>query len=47
MADAGFVVHLPDERRWSLGPSAFEVGMGYDWMAYWIHRCSRMDRKSL
>ena len=29
MADAGFVVHLPDERRWSLGPSAFEVGMGY------------------
>jgi len=29
LTDAGFVVHLPDERRWTLGPSAFEIGMAY------------------
>jgi DNA-binding IclR family transcriptional regulator len=29
MTAAGFVVHLPEERRWSLGPSAFEIGMAY------------------
>lgn len=26
---AGFVVHLPDERRWGLGVSAFELGSAY------------------
>jgi len=25
----GFVVHLPDERRWALGLTAFEVGSAY------------------
>lgn len=25
----GFVVHLPDERRWGLGVAAFELGGGY------------------
>lgn len=25
----GFVVHLPEERRWSLGPTAFSVGQAY------------------
>lgn len=29
LTENGFVVHLPDERRWTLGPSAFEVGMAY------------------
>jgi DNA-binding IclR family transcriptional regulator len=29
LTDAGFVVHLADEHRWTLGPSAFEVGMAY------------------
>lgn len=29
MTEAGFVVHLADERRWTLGPSAFEIGMAY------------------
>lgn len=29
LTETGFVVHLPDERRWTLGPSAFEVGMAY------------------
>ncbi|GAA4824419.1 IclR family transcriptional regulator [Nocardioides caeni] len=29
MADEGFVVHLPDERRFGLGVAAFEVGSGY------------------
>jgi DNA-binding IclR family transcriptional regulator len=29
LTDAGFVVHLTHERRWSLGPSAFEIGMAY------------------
>jgi DNA-binding IclR family transcriptional regulator len=29
MIDEGFVVHLPDERRYGLGVAAFEVGSGY------------------
>ena len=29
LRESGFVVHLPEERRWALGPVAFEVGMAY------------------
>lgn len=29
MADEGFVVHLPDERRYGVGVAAFEVGSGF------------------
>jgi DNA-binding IclR family transcriptional regulator len=29
LADAGFVVHLPDDRRYGLGVSAYELGTGY------------------
>ena len=29
MADEGFVVHLPEERRYGLGVAAFEVATGY------------------
>ncbi|HLP22635.1 MAG TPA: IclR family transcriptional regulator [Microbacteriaceae bacterium] len=29
MAEHGFVLHYPEERRWGLGPSAFELGGGY------------------
>jgi DNA-binding IclR family transcriptional regulator len=29
LRDEGFVVHLPEERRWSLGPTAFSVGQAY------------------
>src|SRR3954454_16386341 len=29
MIDEGFVVHLPDEHRYGLGPAAFEIGSGY------------------
>lgn len=29
LAEAGFVVHLPDQRRWGLGPAAFEIGSAY------------------
>jgi DNA-binding IclR family transcriptional regulator len=29
MIDEGFVVHLPEERRYGLGVAAFEVGSGY------------------
>lgn len=29
LADAGFVVHLPEERRYALGVSAYELGTGY------------------
>ncbi|TIC80622.1 IclR family transcriptional regulator [Nocardioides sp. GY 10113] len=29
MADEGFVVHLPEERRYGVGVAAFEVGSGY------------------
>lgn len=29
MADEGFVVHLPEDRRWGLGVAAFEVGSAY------------------
>lgn len=29
MIEEGFVVHLPDEHRYGLGTSAFEVGSGY------------------
>ncbi len=29
LADHGFVIHLPAERRWGLGTSAFELGSGY------------------
>ncbi|MQA97038.1 MAG: helix-turn-helix domain-containing protein, partial [Streptosporangiales bacterium] len=29
MAEQGFVTHLPEERRWGLGVSAFEVGSAY------------------
>ncbi len=29
LREDGFVVHLPEERRWSLGPTAFSVGQAY------------------
>ena len=29
MADDGFVAHYPEERRWGLGVSAFELGSAY------------------
>lgn len=29
LAAAGFVVHLPEERRWGLGIAAFELGSAY------------------
>lgn len=29
LAEDGFVVHLPDERRWGLGVTAFEIGSAY------------------
>ncbi len=29
LVDAGFVVHLPEERRYGLGVSAFEIGTAY------------------
>lgn len=29
LREEGFVVHLPEERRWSLGPTAFSVGQAY------------------
>lgn len=29
MAERGFVVHLPEEERWGLGVTAFEVGAAY------------------
>jgi DNA-binding IclR family transcriptional regulator len=29
LADTGFVVHLADERRWSLGVAAYELATGY------------------
>lgn len=29
LADEGFVVHLPEERRWGLGLSALELGSAY------------------
>ncbi len=29
LAEDGFVVHLPDERRWGLGVATFEVGSAY------------------
>ncbi|GAA3384563.1 IclR family transcriptional regulator [Cryptosporangium minutisporangium] len=29
LTDAGFVVHLPEERRYALGVSAYELGTGY------------------
>lgn len=29
LREDGFVVHLPEERRWSLGPTAFTVGQAY------------------
>ena len=29
LADAGFVVHLPEERRYGLGLAAYELGTGY------------------
>jgi DNA-binding IclR family transcriptional regulator len=29
LIDAGFVVHLPEERRYGLGVSAFEIGSAY------------------
>lgn len=29
MADEGFVVHLPEERRYGLGVAAFEIGSAY------------------
>lgn len=29
LAAAGFVTHLPHQRRWGLGPAAFEVGSAY------------------
>ncbi len=29
LAEHGFVIHLPSERRWGLGTSAFELASGY------------------
>jgi DNA-binding IclR family transcriptional regulator len=29
LAEDGFVVHLPDERRWGLGVATFEIGSAY------------------
>lgn len=29
MAEMGFVVHIPEEERWALGVSAFEIGAAY------------------
>ena len=29
MVDEGFVVHVPEDARYGLGPAAFEVGSGY------------------
>jgi len=29
LAEEGFVVHLPEERRWGLGVTAFEIGSAY------------------
>src|SRR5699024_8165583 len=29
LAEAGFAVHLPAQRRWGLGLSAFEIGSAY------------------
>ena len=29
MIEEGFVVHLPEEHRFGLGPAAFEIGSGY------------------
>ncbi len=29
MAEQGFVTHFPEERRWGLGPAAFELSSGY------------------
>jgi DNA-binding IclR family transcriptional regulator len=29
LQEHGYVVHLPDERRWGLGTAAFELGGGY------------------
>lgn len=29
MVQHGYVVHYPEERRWGLGPSAFELGGGF------------------
>ncbi|PRX92559.1 IclR family transcriptional regulator [Allonocardiopsis opalescens] len=29
MAEQGFVTHLPEERRWALGITAFEIGSAY------------------
>lgn len=33
MIDEGFVIHLPEERRYGLGLAAFEVGSGYSLQA--------------
>ena len=40
MIDEGFVVHLPEERRYGLGVAAFEVGSGYSRQAP-LQRISR------
>jgi DNA-binding IclR family transcriptional regulator len=29
LRESGVVVHLPEERRWALGPVTFEIGMAY------------------
>lgn len=29
LAAAGFTTHLPEQRRWGLGPAAFEIGSAY------------------
>lgn len=29
LSEEGFVVHLPEEQRWALGPMAFSVGQAY------------------
>lgn len=41
LAAAGFVVHLPDERRWCLGVAAYELGTGYTRQAP-LQRVSRV-----
>lgn len=46
MAEEGFVVHLPDERRYGLGVAAFEVGSGYTRQAP-LQRLARRPLASL
>jgi DNA-binding IclR family transcriptional regulator len=46
LLDDGFVVHLPEERRYGLGVSAYELGTGYARQAP-LQRLSRVPLASL